>query len=172
MRYPFCCCVIPTNIPRKPFCDWWRMFNTFPPICAVSFHTAHVHNRTRESNTGGFIPIASLCGAVGSPSCFIKCLIGKTVNIWRVVYINGKYIYLSKTRVCSIIECVIFHDVRHVTSTWAWISWWYDAAKVSRNPRTENLSWNSLEVNCLPASVWICSKEFQERFSVRGLRLL
>ena len=26
-RYPFWCCVIPTNIPWKPFCGWWRIFN-------------------------------------------------------------------------------------------------------------------------------------------------
>ena len=31
--------------------------------------------------TDGFIPVASYCGVVGSPSWFIKCLIGKTVNI-------------------------------------------------------------------------------------------
>ena len=33
-------------------------------------------------------------------------------------HINLKCIYYSETRACTIIECTIVHNVRHVTSTW------------------------------------------------------
>ena len=53
------------------------MFNAFMSMCAVTFRTAHGKHRTRIFDTKGFVPVASLCGVVSSPSWFIKCLIGK-----------------------------------------------------------------------------------------------
>ena len=38
-----------------------------------------------------FVPFASLCGVVGSPSWFAKCLIGRTGNIWTIMYIDDKF---------------------------------------------------------------------------------
>ena len=35
-------------------------------------------NKTRKCDTEGFVPVASLCGVVGSPSSFIISLIGRT----------------------------------------------------------------------------------------------
>ena len=48
------------------------MFNAFPPMCTVAFHKIHGQNRMRMFYTEGFVPVASLCGVVGSPSWFIK----------------------------------------------------------------------------------------------------
>ena len=50
-RYPFWCCVIPTKMPRNPFCAWWRMFNVFVSTCAVDFRTTHGQNKTRKCDT-------------------------------------------------------------------------------------------------------------------------
>ena len=108
-----------------------------------------------------FLPVVSLCGVVDSPSWFLKCLIGKKGNMWWVVYINEKCMYYSKTRPCITIECAIVLNVCHVTPTWALISWWHGAVNLSRTPSTERTLWNYLEVNFVPASVWIWSKSHQ-----------
>ena len=55
---------------------------------AVAFRTKYGQNKTHGFDTEGSVPVASLCGIVGLPSYFTKCLIGKTVNMWSVVYIN------------------------------------------------------------------------------------
>ena len=81
-RYPFWCCGIPTKMPRNPFWAWWRMFNAFVSTCAVAFRTTHGQNKTRKCDTEGFVPVASLYGVVGSPSSFIRSLIGRTRKIW------------------------------------------------------------------------------------------
>ena len=122
-RYPFWCCVIPTNIPRKPFFAWWRIFNAFLPTWAVAFRTTHGQNNTRKCDTEGFVPVASLYGEVGSPSPFISYLIGRTGKIQSVVYINAKWIYTSKTLECIIRECAIVRNVLCVTSACLLISW-------------------------------------------------
>ena len=103
MRYYFLCCGIPTEMPQKPFCEWWHMFNTFVSTCSVAFCTTQGQNKTRSFDTEGFVPVASLCGIIGSLSWFKKCLIGITGNIWSVVDINTKSIYHSETRTCTII---------------------------------------------------------------------
>ena len=136
MRYLCCCCVIPTKIPPKPFCYWWRVFNAFLSIFAVKSFTTHGQNKTRRFDTEGLVPVASVCGVVGSPSWVIKCLIGKIVNIWWVVFINSKCMYSSETWVCTIIECAIVLNFHPVTSTWPLISWWYGSANVSCIPHT------------------------------------
>ena len=161
MMYPFWCCVIPKKRPRAMFCDLWRMFNVFLSTCAVALHEKHVQNITCRFDTEGFVPVASFYGVVDSPSWFIKWLFGRIGSIWWVMYINGKCTYQYKTRVCTIIECAIVPNVCHVTSTWPFVSWWSVAANVSHNTRIERPSWNSFEVNCVPASVYICSKYHQ-----------
>ena len=70
------------------------------------------------------------------------------------IYIN---IYSSETCVCTIIECVIVSNVCHDTSTWTLIYWWYGADNENCIPRTERPSWNSLEIKCVPSSVWVLS---------------
>ena len=116
-QIPFWCCVIPTKIQRKTFCACWRIFNAILSTCTVAFCTTHGQNNTRKCYTEGFIPVASLNGVVGSPSLFIRYLIGRTRKIWSVVYINEKWIYVSKTLACTIRECAIVHNVLHVTWT-------------------------------------------------------
>ena len=116
-------------------------------------------------DTEGFIPVASLCGVVDSQSWFIKCLIGKTGKILSVVYINEQCMYLSETHACTIIDCSIFLNVFHVTSTWPLILWWSDDDNISCTTFTERPSWNYLEVNCVPASVCISSKTHQPSYS-------
>ena len=88
-RYPFWYYGITTKMPRNPFCAWWCMFNVFVSTCAVAFRTTHEQNKTRKCDTEVFVPVASLCGVVGSPSSFIRSLIGRTGKIWSVVYINA-----------------------------------------------------------------------------------
>ena len=66
------------------------MFNVFVSTCAVAFHTTHGQNKTRKCDTEGFVPGANLNGVVGYPSSFIRFLIGRTGNIWSVVYIKAK----------------------------------------------------------------------------------
>ena len=111
------------------------MFNSFFSTCAVAFRTTHGQNKTCGFDTKGFMQFAILCGVLGSLSWFTKCLIVRTGNILSVVYINEKCIYSSETRVCTIIEYVIAWNVRHVTSTWQFISWWYSAANVITRSR-------------------------------------
>ena len=77
-RYPFWCSGIPTKIPRNPFCAWWCIFNAFVSIYAVDFRTTHGQNNTHKCDTEGFVPVASLCGVVVSPSSFMRCLVGRT----------------------------------------------------------------------------------------------
>ena len=161
MRKPFWCCGIPTEIPQNPFYDWWHMFNAFPSKYAVVFCTNHRQNRTHKFNTEGFLPDASMCGVVGSLSWFTKVLIGRIRNMFWVVYIHAKCIYSYETCAYTIIECAIVNKVQHITSTCTFISWWSDASKVRHTTRTEILSWNSFEVNCVLESVWILSKFHQ-----------
>ena len=137
------------------------MFNEFVPTCEVAFRTTHIKNKICWFDTEGFVPVSSLCGVVGSPYWFTKCLIGRTEDIWPVVYMNRRFIYTSKTCACTIIECEIVNNVCHITSTWPFISWWYGPANDSHTTHTERPSWNSLEVNCVPASVWTISISHQ-----------
>ena len=44
------------------------MFNAFLSTCEVEFCTTNGHDKTREFDTEGFVPVASLCGLVGSTS--------------------------------------------------------------------------------------------------------
>ena len=137
MSYPFWCCGIPTKITRKHFCDWWRRFNAFVSTCTVNFCTAHRQNKTGRFDTECSVPVARLCGIVGSLSWFTKCLIFITGNILPVMNMNEKCIYSSENRACTIIQCAIVLDVCHITSTWPFISWWYVANNYIRTPRTE-----------------------------------
>ena len=63
------------------------MFNAFDPTCEVAFHKTHGKNKTRKCDIESFLPVTSLNGMVGSPSLFIKSLIGST----------GKYDILYKS---------------------------------------------------------------------------
>ena len=144
MRHPFWCCVNTTNIPHKPFFEWWHMFNAFVSICVVVFRTTHGQNKPHRFYTGGFVPISSLCGIVDSPSWFTKCLLFSTGNILSVVYINAKCIYLSEIRVCTTLECAIVRFFLHVTSTWPLISWWSGDDNSSCTPHKERPYWNFL----------------------------
>ena len=54
-------------------------------------------------DTKDFILVASLCDVSGSPSWFTKWLIGRTGNIWGVMYINAKFMSSSKTLGCTTI---------------------------------------------------------------------
>ena len=93
------------------FCAWWRIFNVFVSTCAVAFRTTHGKNKTRKCDTEGFVPVASVCGVVGSPPSFIRSLIGRTGKIWSVVYINAKWTYTSGTLACTIRACATVHNV-------------------------------------------------------------
>ena len=66
---------------KSGFLGLHQVFNAFLPTFSVTFHTTHGQNKTHWFDTGGFVPVSSLCGIVGSPSWFIKFLIGKTGNI-------------------------------------------------------------------------------------------
>ena len=142
MWNPFLCCTIPTNMPQKMFCDWWCMFNAFVSTCEVAFLTTHGQNKKCGFDTEGFVPVYGLCGVVGSSSWFNKYLIGRTGNIWSVMYINSRSMYSSETRAGTIIECTIVLNVHHITSTWQFIYWWYDATNTSCTPCIEIPSWN------------------------------
>ena len=71
----------PNEDTVNPFWDWLRMINVFVATCTVAFRTTHGQNNTRKCDTEGFVPVASLSGVVGSPSSFIRSLIGITVKI-------------------------------------------------------------------------------------------
>ena len=58
-----------------------KMFKTFVPTCAVAFSTKNGQNNTRKSDTQSSVPVASLYEVVGSPSSFIRSLIGITGKI-------------------------------------------------------------------------------------------
>ena len=100
---------IPTKIPWNHFCAWWRIFNVFFSTFAVAFRTTHGQSNTRKCDTGGFVHVASLCGIVGSPSSFIRSLIGRTGKIWSIVYINAKLTYASGTLACTITLRTVAH---------------------------------------------------------------
>ena len=142
---------------KKPVCGWWRMLYDFVSTCAVTFCTKIGHNKTRGFGTEGFVPVSSLCGVVGSPSWCTKCLIGRTVNIWSLVYINAKCIYSSENLACNIIKCTTVRNVHHANLICPFIYWWYGAGKSINTPLTEIPSWKSLGVSCVPASVLILS---------------
>ena len=124
----------------------------------VAFCTTHGQNNTRKCDTDSFVPVASLNGAIGSPYSFIRYLIGRTREIWSVVYINTKWIYASKTLTCTIRECAIIRNVLHVTLIFPFISWCSGAANAKWTPRAWHSSLNYIEVNCDTASVEILSK--------------
>ena len=151
---------------ENPFCAWWRMFNAFFSTCAVSFRTINGQNNTRKCDTEGFVSVASLCGVVGSPFLFIRSLIGRTGNIWSVVYINAKWIYASKNLACTIRECATVRNVLHVTSTSPLISWYSGDANVKWTPQVWHSSYNSVEVNCVPAYAEIISKSHHPNWSI------
>ena len=44
------------------------MFKAFVSACAASFHTTNGQNKTLRFDNEGFVPVASLCSVVGSPS--------------------------------------------------------------------------------------------------------
>ena len=58
-----------------------RVFIFFMSTCAVALRTTHGQNNTRKCDTVYFVPVASLCDVVGSPSSFIRSLIGRTEKI-------------------------------------------------------------------------------------------
>ena len=135
-------------------------------MCAVAFCTTHGQNNTHKRYTEGFLPVASLNAVVKSPSSFIRSLIGRTGNIWSVVYINAKWIYASKTLACTIRECEIVRNVLHVTLTCTLIYWCPGAAYIKWNPRVWNSSLKSVEVNWVPASDEILSQYHQPNSSI------
>ena len=135
---------------EKPFCAWWRIFNAFVATCAVAFRTTHGQNDTRMCDTEGFSPVTSLNGVIGSPSLFIRYLIGSARKIWSVVYMNAKWIYASKNIACTISECAIVRNVLHVTSTFLLIYQCSGAANVKWTPQVWHASWNSVEGNFVP----------------------
>ena len=165
-RYPFWCCVIPTKIPRKPFCAWWRIFNTFVPTCAVAFRTTHRKNNTCKCDTECFVPVTSLNYVVGSLSSFIRFLIGRNGNIWSVVYINEKWIYDSETIAFTIRECAILHKILHVTFTCQFISWCPGAANDKWDSRVWHSSLKSVKVNYDPVSAEFPSKSHHPNSSI------
>ena len=165
-RYPFWCSGIPTKIPRNPFCDWWRMFNDFVSTFAIAFRTTHVQNIMCKWDTEGFIPVASFCGVVRSPSLFIRSLIGRTGKMWYVVYINVKWTYTYGTLACTIRECSTVRNVLQVTSTCPFVSCCYGAANVNRNPQVWHSSLNSVKLNCVPASAEIIYKSRHSNLSI------
>ena len=165
-RYIFWCYGIPTKILWNTFCAWWRMFIVFVSTWAVAFPKKYGQNNTRKCDTEGFVPVASLCGVVGSPSSFIRYLIGRTGKIWSVVYINARLTYASGTLACTIIECATVRNVLYVTSTCPFISWCPGAANVKRTPRVWHYSLKSVKVNCVPASAEILSKSHHPNWSI------
>ena len=153
-------------MPRKPFCAWWRMFNVFVSVCVVALRTKHGQNNTRKYDTEGFVPVASLCGVVGSSPSFIRSFIGRTGKMWSVVYIDAKWTYTSRTLACTIRECATVRNVLHVTSTCPFISWCSGAANVKLTPRVWHSSLNYVEVNFVPASAEILSKSHHPNWSI------
>ena len=141
----------------ESLCVLWIVFNVFFPSSALAFRTTHGKNNTRKCDTEGFVPDASLNGVVGSLSLFIRSLIGITVKIWYVVYINEKVIYASKTFACTISEFENVRNVLHVTSTFTFISWCYGAANVKWTPCVWHAYWNSVELNCVYADTQFTS---------------
>ena len=142
------------------------MFNVFVSTCAVAFCTTHGQNNTRKCYTEGSVPVSSLCGVVGSPSWFIRSLIGRTEKIWYVVYIHAKWTYTSGTLACTIRECATVRNVLHVTSTCSFISWCSVAANVEQTPRVWHSSLNSVKVNCVPAYAEILYKSHHPNWSI------
>ena len=129
----------------------------------------HVQTKTlnmRKCDTEAFVPVASLCGGVGSPSSFIRSLIGSSGNIWSVVYIHVKWTNASRTLACTIRECATVRNVLQVTSTCPFISWCSGAANVKRTLRVWHSSLNSVEVNFIPASADILSKSHHPNWSI------
>ena len=118
----------------------------------------HGQNNTRKCDTEGFLPVASLCFVFGSPSLFIRSLIGRTRKLWSVVYTNVKWTYTSGTLAFTIRECATVRNVHYVTSTFPFISWCSGATNVKQTPQVWHSSLNSVEVNCVPASAEILSK--------------
>ena len=153
-------------MPRNPLCPWWRILNVFVSTCAVAFRTTHGQNKTRKCDTECFVTVASLCGVVGLPSSFIRSLIGRTVKIWSVVYINVKWTHTSRTLACTIRACATVRNVLQVTSTCPFISWCYGAANVKQTSQVWHSSLNSVKVNCVPASAEILSKSHQPNWSI------
>ena len=133
---------------------WWRIYKAFVSTFLVAFCTTHRQNKTHGFYTEGFVPVTSLCGVVGSPSWFTKCLIGRIGNIWSVMYINARCIYLSESHAFTIIDCVVVCNFRHITSTWPLIYWWSGASNAILTPCIERPSWNSLEANFVPVLYW------------------
>ena len=158
--------IITTNIPRKPFCAWWSIFNAFMPPFAIYFRTTHRKNNTPKCDTEGSIPVAILNGVVVSPSSFIRYFIGRSRKIWYVLYINTKWIYTSETLAYTIRDCTIVRNVLEVTLTCPFISWCSGAANVKWTPRAWNYFLNSFEVNCVPASAEILSKSHYPNSSI------
>ena len=154
------------NIPRKPFCAWWPIFNAFVPTCAVAFRTTHRQNNTFKCYSEYFIDVASLNGIVVPPSWFIRSLIGRTGNIWSVVHSNAKWIYTSETLACTIRECAIVRNVLHGISTCPFIYWCSGAANIKLTPQVWHYYLNSVEVNCVPASAEINSKSHHPNSSI------
>ena len=165
-RYIFWCSGIPMKIPWNPFSAWWRMLNVFISMCAVALRTTHGQNNTRKWDTEGFVPVAILCGVVGSSSFFIRSLIGRTGKMWSVVYINAKWTYTSGTLACTIRECATVRKFLQVTSTCLFISWCSGAANITRTPRVWKSSLNSVEINCVPASAENISKYHHPNWSI------
>ena len=165
-RYPFWCCGIPTKIPWNPFGAWWHIFNAFVSTGAVTFHTTHGQNNMHNCDTEGFVPVASLCGVVASPSSFIRSLIGITGNMWSFIYINAKWIHNSENLACTIRECITVRNVLHVTSTCPFIYWYSGAVNVKWTPRVWYSYLNSVEVNCVPAPDEIISKSHHPNSSI------
>ena len=113
-----------------------------------------------------FLPVASLNGVVGSPSLFIRSLIGSTRKIWSVVYINAKWIYSSETLACTISYCEIVRNFLHFTSACLLILWCSGSANIKWTPWVWISYFNSVEVNIVPAFDEIISKSHQPNWSI------
>ena len=134
-----------------------------------SFHQNRCKNDTCKWNTEGFVPVSSLIkknGVIGLLSLFIRSLIGSTGIIWYSVYINAKLIYASENLARTISECEIVCNVLYVTSTCPFIYWCSRYANVKWTPWVWHLSWNSIELNCVPASAKILSKSHHPNLSI------
>ena len=112
----------PNENTAKPFLCLVTHIQRLCLNMCCSFCTTHGQNKTRKCDTEGFVPVASLCGVVGSPSSFIRYLIGRTGKIWSAVYINAKWTYTSATLACTIRVCATVRNVLQVTSTFLFIS--------------------------------------------------
>ena len=67
--------------PEKLFVVDDACLRRFHPCVKLLFVKHVKKNRTRIFDVEFFVPVSSLCGVVGSPSYFIKCLIGKTGKV-------------------------------------------------------------------------------------------